>query len=163
MSQSFYPIWRHCGLTGDRSETLKILATLKNRRDTAVDILNSIEGVHCFRPNATFYLYPNVTGAMKKKGLTDYDDFRRTVLHETGVSFCTRLHFGRPWKVKTIITFDWPIRASSRQKSGKVSANSKRLFKDKSIGSRFKVHRLPMMETVANIIQNLEYLPYVSG
>jgi aspartate/methionine/tyrosine aminotransferase len=60
-----------------------------------VDILNSIEGVHCFRPNATFYLYPNVTGAMKKKGLTDYDDFRRTLLHETGVSFCTRLHFGR--------------------------------------------------------------------
>ena len=84
------------GLTGDRTETLKILATLKKRRDTAVDILNSIEGVHCFRPNATFYLYPNVTGAMKKKGLTDYDDFRRTVLHETGVSFCTRLHFGRP-------------------------------------------------------------------
>jgi aspartate/methionine/tyrosine aminotransferase len=83
------------GLTGDRTETLKILATLKKRRDTAVDILNSIEGVHCFRPNATFYLYPNVTGAMKKKGLTDYDDFRRTVLHETGVSFCTRLHFGR--------------------------------------------------------------------
>ena len=83
------------GLTGDRTETLKILATLKKRRDTAVDILNSIEGVHCFRPNATFYLYPNDTGAMKKKGLTDYDDFRRTVLHETGVSFCTRLHFGR--------------------------------------------------------------------
>ncbi len=61
-----------------------------------MDILNSIEGVHCFRPNATFYLYPNVTGAMQKTGLTDYDDFRRTVLHETGVSFCTRLHFGRP-------------------------------------------------------------------
>ncbi len=84
------------GLTGDQTETWKILDTLKKRRDTAVDILNSIEGVHCFRPNATFYLYPNVTGAMKKKGLTDYDDFRRTVLHETGVSFCTRLHFGRP-------------------------------------------------------------------
>ncbi len=84
------------GLTGDQTETRKILDTLKKRRDTAVDILNSIDGVHCFRPNATFYLYPNVTGAMKKKGLTDYDDFRRTVLHETGVSFCTRRHFGRP-------------------------------------------------------------------
>jgi aspartate/methionine/tyrosine aminotransferase len=84
------------GLTGDQTETRKILDTLKKRRDKTVDILNSIEGVHCFRPNATFYLYPNVTGAMKKKGLTDYDDFRRTVLHETGVSFCTRMHFGRP-------------------------------------------------------------------
>ena len=33
---------------------------------------------------------------MQKKGLANYDDFRRTVLRETGVSFCTRLHFGRP-------------------------------------------------------------------
>ena len=32
---------------------------------------------------------------MRKKGLTNYDDFRKTVLRETGVSVCTRLHFGR--------------------------------------------------------------------
>jgi aspartate/methionine/tyrosine aminotransferase len=84
------------GLTGDQTEAKQLLRTLNERRDCAVDILNSIEGIHCFRPNATFYLFPNVTGAMQKKGLADYDDFRRTVLHETGVSFCTRLHFGRP-------------------------------------------------------------------
>ena len=83
------------GLTGDQTEAKQILATLKERRDTAVDMLNSIDGVRCFRPNATFYLYPNVTEAMKKKGLTNYDDFRKTVLRETGVSVCTRLHFGR--------------------------------------------------------------------
>jgi aspartate/methionine/tyrosine aminotransferase len=84
------------GLTGDQAECRQILATLKERRDTAVDFLNTIEGVHCLRPNATFYLWPNVTGALKKTGLTGYDDFRKTVLKETGVSFCTRLHFGRP-------------------------------------------------------------------
>ena len=58
-------------------------------------LLNSIKGVRCFKPNATFYLYPNVTKAMENKGLKNYDAFRQTVLHETGVSFCTRLHFGR--------------------------------------------------------------------
>ena len=84
------------GLTGDPTEARQLLNTLKERRDCAVDILNSIEGIHCFRPNATFYLFPNVTAAMQKKGFTDYDDFRRTVLYKTGVSFCTRLHFGRP-------------------------------------------------------------------
>jgi aspartate/methionine/tyrosine aminotransferase len=84
------------GLTGDLGDVNKMLNTLKERRDTAVDILNSIEGVTCFRPNASFYLYPNVTGAMQKKGIADYDEFRRAVLRETGVSFCTRLHFGRP-------------------------------------------------------------------
>ena len=83
------------GLTGDQTQAKQILATLKERRDTTVDILNSIKGVRCFRPNATFYLYPNVTGAMKNKGLMSYDVFRKTLLNETGVSVCTRLHFGR--------------------------------------------------------------------
>ncbi|UCE51378.1 MAG: aminotransferase class I/II-fold pyridoxal phosphate-dependent enzyme [Desulfobacterales bacterium] len=86
------------GLTGDQAQAKQILAILKERRDTAVDILNSIEGVNCFRPNATFYLYPNITGAMKKKGLTDYDSMRKAYLHKTGVSVCTRLHFGRALK-----------------------------------------------------------------
>lgn len=83
------------GLTGDQTGPRQILNTLKERRDIAVDILNSIEGVSCFRPNATFYLFPNVTEAMKKKGLTGYDAFRKGLLEETGVSVCTRLHFGR--------------------------------------------------------------------
>jgi aspartate/methionine/tyrosine aminotransferase len=83
-------------LTGDQSESRIILQILKERRDAAVELLNTVEGVRCFRPNATFYLYPNVTRAMRRKELSTYDDFRRAVLHQTGVSFCTRLHFGRP-------------------------------------------------------------------
>lgn len=86
------------GLTGDLTEARAIISTLRERRDKAVHMLNLAEGVHCFRPNATFYLFPNVTEAMKKKGLTDYESFRRALLHETGVSVCTRLHFGRPLK-----------------------------------------------------------------
>ena len=84
------------GLTGNQTQTRQVLTTLKERRDLTVDLLNDIEGVSCIRPNATFYLWPNVTGAMQKTGLTNYDDFRRTALQKTGVSFCTRLHFGRP-------------------------------------------------------------------
>ncbi len=84
------------GLTGDKSGPEEILRVLKDRRDKTVEILDTIEGVRCFKPNATFYLFPNVTAAMKKKGLTDYEQFRKSALHETGVSFCTRRHFGRP-------------------------------------------------------------------
>ena len=84
------------GLAGDQQGPKRILEIFRERRDLAVEILNSIEGVRCFKPNATFYLFPNVTGAMKKTGLLDYNRFRQAVLHETGVSFCTRLHFGRP-------------------------------------------------------------------
>jgi aspartate/methionine/tyrosine aminotransferase len=86
------------GLTGDQTEAKQILQTLRERRDVAVEILNSIQGVRCFRPNATFYLYPNVTGVMRQKGFANYDELRKTVLQETGVSVCTRLHFGRQLK-----------------------------------------------------------------
>ncbi len=81
------------GLKGDQSEVQAMLAALKERRDTAVDLLNSMEGVRCYRPHATFYLYPNLTGAMAAKGM-DYNEFHEALLMETGVSACTRLHFG---------------------------------------------------------------------
>jgi aspartate/methionine/tyrosine aminotransferase len=84
------------GLTGDQTEVKKIVEVLKERRDAAAELLNTIRGVRCFRPNATFYLFPNVTGLMKNKGYTDYETLRKNVLHKTGVSFCTRMHFGRP-------------------------------------------------------------------
>lgn len=84
------------GLTGPQDEVTHMLTELKERRDLVVDILQTIPGITCFRPAATFYVYPNVTGLMKEKGFSDYEGFRKDVLHKTGVSFCTRLHFGRP-------------------------------------------------------------------
>ena len=84
-------------LTGDQSACDRMLRTLQERRDTAVDILNSIDGIHCLRPQATFYLYPRVTEAMNRRVGDDYDAFRVQALQATGVSFCTRRHFGRPF------------------------------------------------------------------
>jgi aspartate/methionine/tyrosine aminotransferase len=83
------------GLSGDQAGPKQILHTLKERRDAAVALLNAIPGVRCFTPEATFYLFPNVSGLMERKGLESYDELRRAALEETGVSFCTRLHFGR--------------------------------------------------------------------
>ena len=83
------------GLTGDQSGPQEILRTLRERRDAAVSALNDIEGVSCYCPEATFYLFPDVTAAMERTGLTDYGEFRTAALENTGVSFCTRLHFGR--------------------------------------------------------------------
>ena len=82
-------------LTGDQSGATAILDTLLARRDVAVKALNRIPGVSCYSPTATFYLFPDVTEAMSKVGTADYNDFRVRALHETGCSFCTRLHFGR--------------------------------------------------------------------
>jgi aspartate/methionine/tyrosine aminotransferase len=82
-------------LTGDQSGAEEIVRVLKERRDVAVDILNEIPGVSCYRPEATFYLFPDVTGLMERKGLQTYDELRRAALESTGCSFCPRLHFGR--------------------------------------------------------------------
>ena len=86
------------GLTGNQDGVKHIINVLKERRDTAAQLLNGIPGVKCFLPRATFYLFPNVTQVMNKLGITEYEDFRRQALNATGVSFCTRLHFGRPLK-----------------------------------------------------------------
>ena len=82
-------------ITGDQSGSAAILKELRRRRDRAVSLLNGIEGVSCYSPEATFYLYPDVTEAMERLGVSSYDDFRTQALHQTGCSFCTRLHFGR--------------------------------------------------------------------
>jgi len=83
-------------LTGADGGTLRMLEALKERRDAAVEILNATAGVHCLTPSTTFFLYPNVTGAVERCGCSDHETFRRLLLSRTGVSFCTRPHFGEP-------------------------------------------------------------------
>lgn len=83
-------------IKGDQSATPIMLNTLKQRRDTAIDALRQMPGVKVHTPEAGFYLFPDVTEAMENKGLTDLGDFAEQALHATGVSFCTRRHFGRP-------------------------------------------------------------------
>jgi len=83
-------------LQGDQGDVHAILEVLKKRRDRCVDLLNGIDGVTCMRPDATFYLWPDVTDAMKNKGFTDYQAFIGDVLQKTGVSMCARSHFGTP-------------------------------------------------------------------
>lgn len=83
------------GLQAGDEEPQKILAILKERRDVLVPALNAIDGVRCFTPSTTFYLFPNVTGVMERKGYTDVEELRKACLHEVGVSFCARTHFGR--------------------------------------------------------------------
>jgi aspartate/methionine/tyrosine aminotransferase len=81
-------------LAGDQSGPVRMMAALRERRDAALAILNATPGVRCVAPETTFYLYPNVTGAVRRLGCDGHEDFRRRVLDATGVSFCTRLHFG---------------------------------------------------------------------
>ena len=76
------------------TEAKAILSRLKERRDISVEYLNSIRGITLSSPDSTFYLYVNVSNVMSDKGYDDIEKFRIDVLRITGVSFCTRNHFG---------------------------------------------------------------------
>ena len=84
------------GIRGDQTEALAMIDVLRDRRDAAVDMLQSTKGIVVPRPEATFYLFADVTAAMNTMGITDVAEFATSALHHTGVSFCTRRHFGRP-------------------------------------------------------------------
>jgi aspartate/methionine/tyrosine aminotransferase len=79
----------------DPSGSVPILAELERRRDAALAALAEVPGVRCAKPEATFYLFPNVTAAVASKGFDTVTEFATAALRETGVSFCTRHHFGR--------------------------------------------------------------------
>jgi aspartate/methionine/tyrosine aminotransferase len=78
----------------DPSGSAPILAELRRRRDAAVAALADVPGLRVAKPDATFYLFPNVTEAMARLGFDEVSDFATAALHATGVSFCTRHHFG---------------------------------------------------------------------
>jgi len=83
-------------LTGDMVGAKEILSRLKNRRNVAVLGLNAIDGIDISMPRSTFYLFPNVTTIMKRKGFDNIDQLQIGALENANVSFCTRNHFGRP-------------------------------------------------------------------
>jgi len=78
----------------DPSGAVPLLAELERRRNAAVAGLQAIPGVSCATPESTFYLFPNVTEAVGRLGFRNVTEFATAALHETGVSFCTRHHFG---------------------------------------------------------------------
>ena len=83
-------------VTGDQSGAEAILSELRKRRDAALTGLNAIDCLNVAKPECTFYLFPNVTNIMKRKGFSKIGELQEGALHNSGVSFCTREHFGRP-------------------------------------------------------------------
>ncbi|MFX0538598.1 pyridoxal phosphate-dependent aminotransferase [Ornithinimicrobium sp. Y1847] len=83
-------------LQGTQQPVADMLDVLRGRRDAAVELVNSTPGMSVETPRSTFYLFPDVTQTLEIVGATDLADFAQKALHNTGVSFCTRNHFGRP-------------------------------------------------------------------
>ena len=89
---------QHAGVAAlsDPSGAAPLLDELRRRRDATAAGLAEVPGVEFAIPEATFYLFPRVAEAMDRVGHSEVGEFARAALHATGMSFCTRHHFGRP-------------------------------------------------------------------
>ncbi|MFA5108491.1 MAG: pyridoxal phosphate-dependent aminotransferase [Candidatus Micrarchaeia archaeon] len=81
-------------LEGPHDETIKMVASFKERRDLVVKLLNEIEGVSCHLPGGAFYAFPNVSAALKNLNLKNSIELQE-LLMQNGVAVLADTHFGR--------------------------------------------------------------------
>jgi len=83
-------------ITGDQSGANELVRVLKTRRDATIAGIQTVSGMRVHTPNSAFYVFPEVTQTMARTGHDDVANFAIDALHNSGMSFCTRKHFGRP-------------------------------------------------------------------
>lgn len=83
-------------INGDQSGAIELLRVLKTRRDATVAGIAKVPGMRVHTPNSAFYVFPEISETMARTGHKDVSAFATDALHATGMSFCTRRHFGRP-------------------------------------------------------------------
>src|SRR5699024_10473426 len=80
--------------TGTQEPVRRMLAEFRARRAAVCGLGNAIPGMSTAVPQSTFYVFPDVTDAVRRMGMADVGEFAQQALRATGVSFCTREHFG---------------------------------------------------------------------
>jgi aspartate/methionine/tyrosine aminotransferase len=76
-------------LTGSQEEVKNMVETFRQRREVISSGLNSIDGITCKKPNAAFYVFPNIRNLnMSSKEMTDF------LLNKAGVSVLSGTSFG---------------------------------------------------------------------
>ena len=83
-------------LNGDQRCVAEMNAAFKTRHDYIVSALNSLPGVSCLPGFGTFYAFANVSGAMKKLGITDDNAFAEKLITDALVAVVPGSGFGAP-------------------------------------------------------------------
>jgi aspartate aminotransferase len=63
-------------------------------RDHVLAGLGQIKGIRCSRPEGAFYVYPNISAFLGRKGLNSPAEFARKLLHEAHVASVPGEGFG---------------------------------------------------------------------
>ncbi|MET3558726.1 aspartate/methionine/tyrosine aminotransferase [Streptococcus rupicaprae] len=81
-------------LTGDQDSVEEMRQAFEERLNTIYPLLAEVPGFKVIKPQGAFYLFPDVSEAMKLKGFTDVTAFTDAILEETGVAVVTGDGFG---------------------------------------------------------------------
>jgi len=76
-------------LQGPQDEVKAMVEEFRKRRDTIVKGLNTLPGVHCFKPRGAFYVFPNITGTGFESA-----ELANLLLNEAGVACLSGTAFG---------------------------------------------------------------------
>ena len=87
-------------LNGPQDSVATMREEYRRRRDELVRSLNRIRGLTCLLPPGSFYVFPNVTGAMAALGCPDSIEFARRLMSEIGVATVPGEAFGAPGYVR---------------------------------------------------------------
>ncbi|MCS7237954.1 MAG: aminotransferase class I/II-fold pyridoxal phosphate-dependent enzyme [Thermoguttaceae bacterium] len=68
----FVQLAAKAALEGDETESLEMMATFRRKVELLAEGLSRIEGVKCFVPAGTFYVFPNVAAICNRLGITSH-------------------------------------------------------------------------------------------
>lgn len=83
-------------LTGDQTIVEEMRQSFEARLNEIYPLVAEIPGFKLEKPHGAFYLFPDVTEAMKLKGYTDINAFTDAILTEAKVALVTGEGFGAP-------------------------------------------------------------------
>ncbi|WP_017472173.1 pyridoxal phosphate-dependent aminotransferase [Amphibacillus jilinensis] len=81
-------------------EIIKMKQAFKTRLDRTYELLTQVPGISCLKPMGAFYLFPNVSEAMKKTGFDSIEAWVTAILEEEKVALVPGSGFGAPNNVR---------------------------------------------------------------
>lgn len=83
-------------LSLDENEVTKMKDIFAERLELFYRLISEIPGIHCVKPKGAFYLFPNVSEAVRKNGFDSVDAWVTAILEEEKVALVPGSGFGAP-------------------------------------------------------------------
>jgi aspartate aminotransferase len=93
-------------IRGPQESVAAMREEYRRRRDQLVAALNGVRGISCAVPPGAFYVFPNVTGAMRHLGSATTIDLAKRLMAETGVAAVPGEAFGVPGHLRLSYALD---------------------------------------------------------